>query len=76
MPRYSKQDIDVLSQVDIVTVHYFKTLTPTIQWQIIDLIRETSKNSRIPKQDRKIAEARYKQFRAVAKKRPKKRRRG
>ena len=75
MARYKKSEIEDLSEVDALTLLNFQKLLPSRQWAIIDTIRETAKNSKIPQQDRQIAEARYRQFRAAAKKRPARRRR-
>ena len=70
MARYKKSDIDILSQLDVMTLHDFQRLPATLQWQVIDLIRLMATDAKLAQQDREIAEARYRQFQAVAKKRP------
>jgi hypothetical protein len=70
MARYKKSDIDILSKLDVMTLHDFQRLPATLQWQVVDLIRLMSTDAKLAQQDREIAEARYRQFQAVAKKRP------
>jgi hypothetical protein len=70
MGRYRREDLEALSEVDELSLLRFRGLRPTVQWQILDLIRSTAKDPKLAQQDRQIAEARYRQFRGAAKKRP------
>ena len=63
MPRYRRDEIEYFATVESGYLEQFAQLEPETQRQIIAGLDQIADDTKVPKQDREIAESRAKQLR-------------
>ena len=66
MPRYRREEIEYFARVESGYLERFTQLDADTQQQIITGLERIARDSKVPKQERQIAESRAKQLQQVA----------